>query len=551
MYRLKSIKLYFFSILNLFFLSFRNFYFRTSFYNKKLITIIPDRIFYSPSTYLSTSLTTITSDFYKITNTKPELLWKTNIKEKQEFENLHSFLWLNKIDRKNSKIITKKIITSWINNFFNYDPDVWEMETTAKRIIAWASNADITIENSDKTYKEKIFLSLIKQSNFLSKNLKNLIYNPSKIICSSAIILFSMMFKEYDQNYKIRIKELEKIIKNYFDISGFPKSRNPEELFICIKYLILIREWHKEAQRPIPDFLNDIISKCGECYSLLSCSNKQFPLFNGTTEINYKDYDLFLKNLKYKFISKSNEIADLIKIKKKKFEFFIDCGDPPSNIFAKHYQAGCLSFELISNKHKVICNSGYGKYLSPKFLSLSRSSAAHSTLYINDTSSCIFQKNPIINRVYGSSLIHKHRVIKKSYSEDENFYSITAGHDGYEKKFGYIHTRSIRISKKEDKIFGYDELKKTKNYSNLLNYFIRFHVYPNTKIVKTTAGNSILISLSNGEGWSLISEGNNFSIEKNIFFGNKSRILNNESISMSGKIIGEVVSIKWVIEKIS
>ena len=34
---------------------------------------------------------------------------------------------------------------------------------------------------------------------------------------------------------------------------------------------------------------------------LLSCSNKQFPLFNGATEINYKDYDIFLKNLKYKF----------------------------------------------------------------------------------------------------------------------------------------------------------------------------------------------------------------------------------------------------------
>ena len=551
MHRLKSIKLYFFSILNLFFLSFRNFYFRTSFYNKKLITIIPDRIFYSPSTYLSTSLTTITSDFYKITNTKPELLWKTNVKEKQEFENLHSFLWLNKLDRKNSKIITKKIITSWINTFFNYDPNVWEMEITAKRIIAWVSNADITIENSDKAYKEKIFLSLIKQSNFLSKNLKNLFYNPSKIICSSAIILFSMMFKEYEPNYKTRIKELEKIIKNYFDDSGFPKSRNPEELFICIKYLILIREWHKEAQIPIPDFLNDIISKCGACYALLSCSNKQFPLFNGTTEINYKDYDVFLKNLKYKFINKNNEIADLIKVKKKKFEFFIDCGDPPSNIFAKHYQAGCLSFELISNKQKVICNSGYGKYLSPKFLSLSRSTAAHSTLYINDTSSCIFQKNRIINKVYGSSLIHKHKIIKKSYTEDENFYFITAGHNGYEKKFGYIHTRSIKISKKEDKIFGHDELKKTKKYSNSLNYFIRFHVYPDTKIVKTTSGNSILISLSNGEGWSLISEENNFSIEKNIFFGNKSRIINNESISLSGKITGEIVSIKWIIEKVN
>ena len=68
MYRLKSIKLYFFSILKLFFLSIRNLYFKSSSYNKKLITFIPDRIIYSPSTYLSASLTTISNDFYKITN---------------------------------------------------------------------------------------------------------------------------------------------------------------------------------------------------------------------------------------------------------------------------------------------------------------------------------------------------------------------------------------------------------------------------------------------------------------------------------------------------
>jgi len=212
MYRLKSIKLYFFSILKLFFLSFRNIYFKTNFYNKKLVTFSPDRIYYNPSTYLSTSLTTITSDFYKIINTTPKLLWKTSTKEKQEFENLHSFLWLTKLDRKSTKIITKSIIASWINTFLNYDPNTWEMEITAKRIIAWSSNTDITLENSDKIYKEKFFLSLIKQSNFLLKNLKNLFYSPSKITCCAAIILSGMMFKENISSYKIGIKELEKII---------------------------------------------------------------------------------------------------------------------------------------------------------------------------------------------------------------------------------------------------------------------------------------------------------------------------------------------------
>jgi uncharacterized heparinase superfamily protein len=551
MYRLKSIKLYFFSILRLFFLSIRNFYFRSTFYNKKLITVVPDRIIYNPSTYLSASLTTISSDFYKVTDVAPELLWKTSVKDKLKFNNLHSFLWLTKLDRKNNKVITKKIIKSWIDVFFNYDPNVWEMEITAKRIIAWSCNTDITLENSDKIYKQKFFLSLIKQSNFLSKNLNNLFYDPSKIICCAAIILSGMIFKENIINFKLGTVELEKIVKNYFDNTGFPKSRNPEEVFICIKYLILIRELHKEAQKPVPDFLNEIINKCGNCYALLSCTNNQFPLFNGATEVNYKDYDIFLKNLKYKFRNKDHEIADLIKIKKKKFEFFIDCGNPPSSTFAKYYQAGCLSFELISNKQKVICNSGYGKYLSSNLSSISRSTAAHSTLYINDTSSCIFQKNQSINKVYGNSLIHKHKIIKKDYTENNDFYSITAAHNGYEKKFGYIHTRSIKISKKEDKIFGHDELKKTKNFSNLLNYFIRFHIYPNAKIVKTMAGNSILISLPNGEGWSLLSETNNLEIQKNIFLGNKNKIINNESILMSGKITVEVISIKWMIERVS
>ena len=551
MYGIKSIKLYFFSILKLFFLSFRNFYLRSNLYNKKLVTFIPKRIFYTPSTYLSSSLISISNDFYKITDTSPELLWKTNIKEKLKFENLHSFLWLARLDRKNSKNITKNIIKSWIDNFFNYDPKTWKMEITARRIIAWSSNVDITLENSDKIYKTQFFISLVKQSNFLSKNLNNLFYQPSKIICCAAIILSGMIFEENESNYKIGIHELEKIIKNYFDESGFPKSRNPEEVLICLKYLILIREWLKEAQKPIPDFLNKIIGNCGNCYAMLSCSNKQFPLFNGATEINYKDYDIFLKNLKYKFISKDNQIAELIKVKKKKFDFFIDCGNPPSDAFSKYYQAGCLSFELISNKQKVICNSGYGKYLSSKLKSLSRSTAAHSTLYINDTSSCIFQKNKSINKIYGNSLIEKQKIIKKNYTEDDDFYTIEAAHNGYEKKFGYIHTRTIKIYKKEDKIFGQDELKKIKKNHDSLNYFIRFHIYPGSKVVKTMAGNSILISLSNGEGWSLSSEKNNFKIEKNIFLGNKNKIINNESVSISGAITEDIITVKWEIERVS
>ena len=94
-------------------------------------------------------------------------------------------------------------------------------------------------------------------------------------------------------------------------------------------------------------------------------------------------------------------------------------------------------------------------------------------------------------------------------------------------------------------------MKKTKNYSNSLIYFVRFHIYPGAKIVKTKAGNSILISLPNGEGWLLQNKTKDFEIEKNIFLGNKNKIINNESVTFSGNISKEIISIKWEINRVS
>ena len=48
-----------------------------------------------------------------------------------------------------------------------------------------------------------------------------------------------------------------------------------------------------------------------------------------------------------------------------------------------------------------------------------------------------------------------------------------------------------------------------------------------------------------------MSKTNNLEIEKNIFLGNKSKIINNESVSISGKITEEVISIKWTIERVN
>ena len=60
-----------------------------------------------------------------------------------------------------------------------------------------------------------------------------------------------------------------------------------------------------------------------------------------------------------------------------------------------------------------------------------------------------------------------------------------------------------------------------------------------------------MISLPNGEGWLLQTQNNEVKIEKDIFFGNKNKIINNESISISDNINKDIIEVKWSIERIN
>ena len=109
--------------------------------------------------------------------------------------------------------------------------------------------------------------------------------------------------------------------------------------------------------------------------------------------------------------------------------------------FPLTYQAGALSFEIISNGKKLICNSGYFQNHNHQLNELSKSSAIHSTLILDDRSSCKFNKTK--NENYKIS--HGLKIIKKNIVFEKNYWKINASHDGYLKQYGIIHEREDRV----------------------------------------------------------------------------------------------------------
>ena len=80
--------------------------------------------------------------------------------------------------------------------------------------------------------------------------------------------------------------------------------------------------------------------------------------------------------------------------------------------------------------------------------------------------------------------------------DDKMKITISATHNAYLKKFGYLHKREINLFKKENLVQGIDTLLKKNDNYNDANFSIRFHIYPGIEAFQTMGGNDILLQIN-------------------------------------------------------
>ena len=465
-----------------------------------------------------------------------------NINEK-DYKKLHNFFWLFTIDLKSSKKITQSIILNWIETNQKYNSKNWEIDILSKRIISWISNSRLSYDESDYSYKEKFNSNIKKQVNHLINEITRSTWVNDKMIGCAAIILTGLSYKDEKYlNYGLNL--LKKIINLSFDTTGFPKSRNIRQLFFYLKYFILIREWLKESQNEIPDYLNEIIFHLGQSYNFIWQNTNQNFLFNGNQNNENYDFDKYLNFHNYKFKSESNEHGGYVILKNKNVIFSMDLGSSPERKFSDDYQSGALSFEIFFNNCKLISNCGYFQKYKHQLNYISKSSASHSTLTLDNRSSCKFKKNS--NNIL--KVDQDLKVIKKKVLYEKKYWTIVGSHEGYLKKYGVIHERKLECFLEKNKFLGTDILIKKKKFKST-NFEIRFHFEPGVKLTKTQDEKSILIELENS-GWKFSSKNNKIDVETGLYFGKKNSFVENQNIFISGITQNGNEEIVWEIIKI-
>ena len=523
---------------------FRQIYLNSFLYNKKISKISFKKLVYKPSAHLLSSIIKIQTKRFDINDFSLETVWTNKKLDEKQINKLNNFFWLFSLDLKSSNISVQKIIKNWIEINHKYNHQTWNFETTSKRIISWLSNSKLSYDEANEQYKIDFNHIIQKQTSHLLHQINKIKNYHERLIGISAIILVGLAYND-EKNFIFKgLDHLKKNIKYTLDGFGFPKSRNINSAIIFFKYLILIREWFKESQKEIPDFIDENIFYLGQSYAFFWKNVNFDPLFNGNNISNNHEFDLYLKRLGYSFKNENYEFSDYISLKNKKINLIMDIGASPNKRFSNEYQAGALSFEFASNGKKIFTNSGYFKKNNNKLNELSRSSAMHNVLVIDDSSSCKFKKNSNLEYEIKDGL----KIINKKVINEKNYWKINATHDGYLKKYNLFYEREIEFYSENNKLIGTDKIIGKKILPNL-KFDIRFHLNPSSKIMKTQDNKSILIDLED-QGWKFTCEKFEINIDNGLYFGKKNTYTENQNIFISGITNSQNNYIKWELIKI-
>jgi len=382
-----------------------------------------------------------------------------------------------------------------------------------------------------------------KQTNHLLNEIKSSNEMENKLIGCAAIILTGLAYKNEKVYLESGLNILKNIIKSSIDNKGFTKSRNIKQLIFYLKYFIIIREWFKESQNIIPEYIDETIYYLGSSYAFIWQNIGCDIFFNGNYNSENIYFDQYLKRFGYTFKSEVKELAGYVILRNKKTILAMDIGSSPNKNFSMDYQSGALSFEIISNQKKLVSNSGYFPDKSNKFNKLSRSTALHSALIIEDFSSCNFKKKN------SDLLLNKGlKVSQKNIVFEKNYWKISAAHDGYSQIFGSVHEREIEFYPEQMKFIGYDKLLRIKPNKEI-KFDIRFHLDPSSKVMKTQDNKFILIELEE-EGWKFSCDNYDINIDNSLYFGNKNSYRENQNIYISGMNKEKEQIIKWEITKL-
>jgi uncharacterized heparinase superfamily protein len=396
----------------------------------------------------------------------------------------------------------------------------------ARRLISFLCQSPLMLEGADHAFYQSFLKGIGRGARELEGDLRRGIPPQSRLSAVVALCYAGLCCEGIQPILRRAIRILARELDRQILPDGGHRSRDPRFALELLLDLLPLRQSFLSRGVDPPEALLRAIDRMLPLLRLLRHGDASLSHFNGmgaTAADHLATLLVYDGALAQPMLHAPNSGYE--RLEAGRVVVVADVGAPPPLPYSINAGAGCLSFEMSSGPQRIVINCGLPAS-GPELRRLARSTAAHSTATVADTSSCRFlwgggwwgerrAAEWLAGRI-GTVVLRGPRAVKAERTAGEA-QVLAARHDGYAVAYGIVHERRWQLFP-DGTLAGEDAFVRTgKAGHRAAETAIRFHLHPTIE-VQGEGGGGLTLSAPSGESWRFTAEGAEVAIEESVYF---------------------------------
>lgn len=470
---------------------------------------------------------------------------------------LNSFRWLRHMAAAQNALSSshaRSLVRDWLAINPRPKPGVaWEVETTATRLIAWLCHSVTVVDGAELPEYRQFMKAIGQHVRYLRSTAPQAPDGVPLLMAYIALAYADVCIGGKLAGGAQAKRNLDSELERQILPDGGHISRNPAVLPPLLALLLPLRQSQARLGHAPSTDLVSAVERMMPAIRFFRMGDGSFARFNG---VSVTPNDLIATILRYDDAlgepPESASFSRYERINRSGSVLLADTGAPPRGELSNSASAGCLSFELSDGTAPLIVNCGYPPNADGETAKLSRMTAAHSTVTMNDTSSCRFSKPRLVGDDLESRILSGPSSVRSKRDEDADSVTIEASHDGYVRDFGMVHERMLKLAADGGSLMGMDRLVtpdgNSPAHTTKDDAAIRFHLHPTVEIIADDGQQSITLKTAGGQTWIFTCIDARPEVEESVFFASAGGPRSTQQICLHANV-SEHNEVRWIFER--